>query len=144
MITDLLATYGTSIKVFWDNVQLPMQNGVIIGYQIKYQQTSLLNVSGEEFNVINVTSIPPPNSYELTKLALKSNNTFKIAAITSKGVGVFSNKYYGESGDYSKLIRFLCTTFMPNSVIHRCFYKKWLRDFVIIRLYCLKNQLESC
>eukprot|EP00795_Rhopilema_esculentum_P012024 gene12024-2609_t len=116
-ITDLLATYGTSINLFWDNVQPPSQNGIIIGYQIKYQQTSLLSVSDEKFNVINVTSIPPPNSYEVTKLALKSNNTFKIAAMTSKGVGVFSKKYYGESGDYRYYIGGLeqsCTTACRN------------------------------
>ena len=85
------------------------QNGVIRGYQVRFQLTEYLNDTYDDAGLYqsqNTTAQPPPNEMELKELALKSNYTFKIAAYTSKGMGAFSDIKFAMTGDFSKWLLF--------------------------------------
>ena len=100
-------TYGRNFKLFWKEIPPPSQNGIIIGYSILYQETSVVANSSDGgvyfYNIsTNLKLVPPPESLEITNLELKTNYTVKIAGITSKGIGVYSGPFDAETGDYSE------------------------------------------
>ena len=109
VIHNTVPTHGRSFKMYWTEIPLPFQNGIIIGYSILYQLTSKVANSSDEnvkfYNTSTDLSLkPPPRMIELTGLELKSNYSLRIAGITSKGIGIYSLCYQGETGDFSKLL----------------------------------------
>ena len=103
-----IPTYGSRFKMFWNSIPPPSQNGIIIGYIIFYQMTSVVaNSSVEDVLFSNITTMqvadePLPSSLELFNLGLKTNYTVRIAGITSKGIGAYSGIFYAETGEYRK------------------------------------------
>lgn len=99
-VTDAIPVTGKSFRIEWDDVPLPCQRGIVIGYYLFYQLTSLLedeNSTGIYFESANTTE----NFILVDDLALKSNFSVKIAAYTSKGMGVNSSIFYAMTGDFS-------------------------------------------
>ena len=97
-----IPTYGSKFKMFWNNIQPPARHGIITGYVILYQLTSLFANSSAENIFFHNKTVKIVNSLEISNLGLKSNYTVKIAGITSKGIGAFSGPFYAETGDYSE------------------------------------------
>ena len=79
-----LNTSSTSIKVTWTDVPESDRNGIITGYSIYYR----LESSGGAWSTVNVN----PDQYfvTLTSLQFWSVYDLKIAASTSKGIGIES------------------------------------------------------
>ena len=99
-VTKTTPVTGKSFRIEWDDVPMPCQRGIILGYFLYYQLTSLLEANdnqGIHFESANTTN----NSIFIDDLALKSNFSVKLAAFTSKGVGVNSSIFYAMTGDFS-------------------------------------------
>ena len=99
-VTETVPVTGKSFRIEWDEVAMPCQRGIIRGYFLYYQLTSLLEGNASQriyFESANTTEM----SIFIDDLALKSNFSVKIAAFTSKGIGVNSSIFYAMTGDFS-------------------------------------------
>ena len=73
---------STSITLQWSPVPTEHQNGVILGYYVKY------NLSSPHGNkTVNITVPPNKLSVELSKLAVFTFYFIRVSAFTSAGVG---------------------------------------------------------
>ena len=117
-VTGVIPMTGKSFRIEWEDVPLSCQYGIIKGYYVYHQQTTVLNDPNSTawFHVKKTSNQPPPNFMILDDLALKSNHTLMITAYTSKGPGVNSSIFFGETGDFSKsmIFSFLIILFYRN------------------------------
>lgn len=94
---------STSIELMWGEVPLSSRNGIIISYEIQYNQTKFDEVPSVE----TVRVMPAALTTVLTGLQEYVNYSINISASTSVGAGPFSPLITVETLEDSK---FRCTS----------------------------------
>jgi len=91
---------STALNVYWNDVPLIHQDGVILGYRL------LLEKEDGGPVVWNITLGPDLHGYNVSDLLIFQNYSVQILAFTSKGDGPLSEKVYqmtDESGELNGL-----------------------------------------
>ena len=84
---------STSIKVTWRRPDCRYQNGVITGYSVRYGEEG--DVEGDK-TVSMVSGVVATTIFGLTK---ETVYTIEVAAVTSAGIGVYSEPQTIETPD---------------------------------------------
>ena len=97
----------SALYVYWNDVPLTHQDGVILGYRLRLQKEDGGPV------VWNITVGPDVPGYVFSDLSIFQNYSVQILAFTIKGDGPMSEKVYqmtDESGEFNglELKRTLC------------------------------------
>ena len=102
---------STRIKVTWGRPNCQDQNGDITGYSLRYEEEG----SGEEDRMVKVVSSAVATI--ITGLTKETVYTFEVAAVTSAGIGVYSQPQTIETPDSES---FLFTSVYVLCFKHRC------------------------
>ena len=90
----------SALNVYWNDVPLTHQDGVILGYRLRLQKEDDGPV------VWNITVGPDVTGYIFSDLSIFQNYSVQILAFTIKGNGPMNEKVYqmtDESGEFSGL-----------------------------------------
>ena len=87
---------ATSLKASWQDVRLIHQNGIILGYRVRFHHADggLL--------LWNMTVGPDVHDFPFSNLSIFQNYSVQMRAYTSKGDGPWSNKVYQLTDESSK------------------------------------------
>ena len=77
---------SSSITVQWGAVPCIHRNGDITGYSVQYGV-----VGSESTQTMTVSGVVSGGMYTVSRLKQLTNYTFKVAAVNSAGIGVYSN-----------------------------------------------------
>lgn len=86
----------TTLNVYWNNVTMIHQNGIILGYRLRLQREDGNSVAR------NITVGPDAYAYVFSDLLIFQNYSIQLTAFTVKGNGPWSEKKYqvtDESGE---------------------------------------------
>ena len=98
VVTAAYNTSGKSIKFEWINIPLPFQNGILLGYNIRYIRT---NASSDVIADSNCTDISQNvTQCEVTGLDLYAYYNFSIGGYTIKGLGATTQDIIVRTGSY--------------------------------------------
>ena len=78
---------STAIQVSWDTVPAIDQNGIIIQYEVEYNQTTFSEVSMYNTTTVNSTTL----MVDLTGLEEDVEYAIQVRAYTSVGAGPYSD-----------------------------------------------------
>ena len=77
---------STSITVRWDKIPFDERNGLIVGYDVKYQRSG---AQSDDFAHIRVGWYPRQATLE--NLEVGTEYLIQVAGLTEDGIGVYSN-----------------------------------------------------
>ena len=86
----------TALSAYWSDVELIHQNGVILGYRLRFQQ----EVDGPV--LWDITLEPDVYMYFFPGLRIFQNYSIQLMAYTIKGDGPWSEKVYQMTDESSK------------------------------------------
>ena len=107
-VTDMTSS---TITAQWGEVPCIHQNGDITGYSVQY---------GVEGSGNTQTQIATGNGAEIPGLVTSTNYTVQVAAITSAGVGEYSDPPLIVNTESTFSCSFTTDTYMPFSSFHSC------------------------
>ena len=80
---DTLNMTSTIITITWGRVNCKHQNGLIIGYSVRY------GVQGNIYTTMNISG-GSVNNTTISNLLVSTTYEIEVAAVNSAGVGIFS------------------------------------------------------
>ena len=97
-----MSASGSSIIVSWKAIPYEGRSGIILGYNVYYNEIFKNGSLGStKMEIINGWNI---FHHELTDLSFDGTYNISVAGFTSIGAGVRSGVIRGETGDYGKSI----------------------------------------
>ena len=72
----------TSISIQWGEVECEERNGEITGYSVRYSSLTLMET---------VRNVSRNRTLSIDRLQIRTNYSFKVAAINSHGIGAYSS-----------------------------------------------------
>ena len=84
----MASTTSRNVTVSWDPIECSERNGVITGYVVELDGTSIGMVTS------------PDRTFTATGLTPHANYTFRVAGVNSHGTGPYTDVIFGEDSKY--------------------------------------------